>query len=293
MNFFFRSALLEIYEKIPATYEVQTPTAVFATTSTENTENLFENKIENKIENLNLSVSFSALRSSFTAEGSSLSSNNFSSKRRKVETSKTDSTLTKYFSVQTIDQSAKKEVDESQESPNFKSFEQFSETKSSLQEDECKPKLKISFFEDFRNSNFENSTKSESDEDMSQSSAKVFELQKSEIDQQDRVEEQIEKEVRIWDEKVFDKKNRKTKEIEFSFEQLRRQTTLGKSETKNTESNFRRFLAKISPTENETAEDELRKEFCREDFRKMKIFGQVFKFKVVKLDSFLMNIRIY
>jgi len=226
-------------------------------------------------ENANISVSFSALRSSFTVDGSSSCSGHLSSKRRKVETSKPNSTLKKYFSVQMADLNSKsptKEIDQSQESPKIKSFEQFSEISS---QDECRPKLKISFFEDFKKSSSENSSKSENEE-QSMPKVTIFGLiEKSEIEI-DLVKEKTEKEIKIWDEdKGFEKTNRKTRNIEFSFESLRKQTTLNNAETKNTESNFRRFLAKISPTENETAEDELRKEFCRDDFRKMKIFGQV------------------
>ncbi len=43
---------------------------------------------------------------------------------------------------------------------------------------------------------------------------------------------------------------------------------------KETENVYRKFLAKISPNENETAEQELRKEFHQDDFRRMQIFGQ-------------------
>ena len=82
--------------------------------------------------------------------------------------------------------------------------------------------------------------------------------------------------VKVWEDEEksdFDKKLRKTKSLHFSIDLLKSKL-VESSVTGKSEGIFRRFLAKISPNENETAEEELRKEFNREDFRGMNIFGQ-------------------
>ena len=87
------------------------------------------------------------------------------------------------------------------------------------------------------------------------------------------------KEIKRWNltKKVFklskQKNCRKTKCVPFSMDALK-SNLVNNSVTKKSEGIFRRFLAKISPTDNETAEEELAKEFHRDDFRRMTIFGQ-------------------
>jgi len=92
-------------------------------------------------------------------------------------------------------------------------------------------------------------------------------------------EEIGEAEMRVWEDEIegqtFDKKSRKTKNIVFSMDILKKHLDDQKREKeKETENVYRKFLAKISPNENETAEQELRKEFHQDDFRRMQIFGQ-------------------
>ena len=82
--------------------------------------------------------------------------------------------------------------------------------------------------------------------------------------------------VKVWEHeenKQFDKKLRKTKHIPFSIDILKSKM-VDASAKETRDGVFRRFFAKISPTENETAEEELSKEFHRDDFRRMNIFGQ-------------------
>ena len=87
--------------------------------------------------------------------------------------------------------------------------------------------------------------------------------------------------VKIWDDECeeIDPKSRKTTTVEFSFDQLRKKLVNKTVENSEKES-FRRFLAKINPNENEKAEMELQKEFKKEDFKKLKIFGQVRMLKI-------------
>ena len=67
----------------------------------------------------------------------------------------------------------------------------------------------------------------------------------------------------------------KTKNVAFSIDVLKKRLDDRKSKNdKEAENVYRKFLAKISPNENETAEQELRKEFHQDDFRRMQIFGQ-------------------
>jgi hypothetical protein len=59
------------------------------------------------------------------------------------------------------------------------------------------------------------------------------------------------------------------------LESLRGALSNRKADSDSKDGVFRKFLAKIAPAENETAEQELRKEFRRQDFRLMDIYGQV------------------
>ena len=86
-------------------------------------------------------------------------------------------------------------------------------------------------------------------------------------------------EIKVWEDEsdgqTFDKKSRKTKNVVFSIDVLKKRLDDRKSKNdKEAENVYRKFLAKISPNENETAEQELRKEFHQDDFRRMQIFGQ-------------------
>jgi len=72
---------------------------------------------------------------------------------------------------------------------------------------------------------------------------------------------------------VIDKTKRKEKQLHLSLDKIKSQLITCQNDKKS-DNVFRRFLAKISPTENATAEEELRKEFSKEDFLKMNIFGQ-------------------
>lgn len=82
--------------------------------------------------------------------------------------------------------------------------------------------------------------------------------------------------VKVWDDDApgFEPVTRKTVSVHFSVDDLRNRCSKKKVE-KSDKDVFRRFLAQISPTENEDAEQELRKEFKKDDFKAMKIFGQV------------------
>jgi hypothetical protein len=83
--------------------------------------------------------------------------------------------------------------------------------------------------------------------------------------------------LKIWDDEnpKIDARTRKSKTISFSLEEVQKLASNKKVETEVEKEKFRRFMAKISPNENENAEQELRKEFRKEDFKSMKIFGQV------------------
>ena len=82
--------------------------------------------------------------------------------------------------------------------------------------------------------------------------------------------------VKVWDDDApgFEPVTRKTVSVQFSVDDLRNRCSK-KVVEKSDKDVFRRFLAQISPNENEVAEQELRKEFKKDDFKAMRIFGQV------------------
>nr|XP_008162803.1 mismatch repair endonuclease PMS2 isoform X2 [Chrysemys picta bellii]XP_042716026.1 mismatch repair endonuclease PMS2 isoform X2 [Chrysemys picta bellii] len=81
---------------------------------------------------------------------------------------------------------------------------------------------------------------------------------------------------------------KKTLPLEFSMSSLaeRVKRLIQQQQKKAEAQNYRRFRAKISPGDNKTAEDELRKEISKEMFAKMEIIGQFnLGFIVAKLNS--------
>ena len=113
---FFRSALLEVYEKTPASFELQTPKVFSEAQLTPNTktstseppshssEIVESEEKEKPEESSNISFSLENLRRSFAAGTGSSSSNSCQmsfSKRRKIETTKScqaeASSLSKYL----------------------------------------------------------------------------------------------------------------------------------------------------------------------------------------------------
>ncbi|CAM4620882.1 mismatch repair endonuclease PMS2 isoform X1 [Caretta caretta] len=81
---------------------------------------------------------------------------------------------------------------------------------------------------------------------------------------------------------------KKTVPLEFSMSSLaeRVKRLIQQQQKKAETQNYRRFRAKISPGDNKTAEDELRKEISKEMFAKMEIIGQFnLGFIVAKLNS--------
>ncbi|XP_065415048.1 mismatch repair endonuclease PMS2 isoform X2 [Chrysemys picta bellii] len=81
---------------------------------------------------------------------------------------------------------------------------------------------------------------------------------------------------------------KKTVPLEFSMSSLaeRVKRLIQQQQKKAEAQNYRRFRAKISPGDNKTAEDELRKEISKEMFAKMEIIGQFnLGFIVAKLNS--------
>ncbi|XP_053638036.2 mismatch repair endonuclease PMS2 [Cherax quadricarinatus] len=67
--------------------------------------------------------------------------------------------------------------------------------------------------------------------------------------------------------------NRRSKQVCFCLETLRERITSSK-QTDTNKDIIRKFHASITPTDNSTAEDELRKEISKDMFAKMKILGQ-------------------
>ncbi|KAG8446925.1 hypothetical protein GDO86_014395 [Hymenochirus boettgeri] len=80
---------------------------------------------------------------------------------------------------------------------------------------------------------------------------------------------------------------KRTVPLQFSMARLAKALGRIKQQQKNAEiERYRRFRAKISPGENQAAEDELRKEISKEMFTKMEIVGQFnLGFIITKLDS--------
>ncbi|NXF95917.1 PMS2 endonuclease, partial [Eubucco bourcierii] len=81
---------------------------------------------------------------------------------------------------------------------------------------------------------------------------------------------------------------KKTVSLEFSMKVLTEKVKkIIQQQQKSTETqNYRRFRAKISPGENQVAEDELRKEISKEMFAKMEVIGQFnLGFIIAKLNS--------
>ncbi|XP_033840903.1 mismatch repair endonuclease PMS2 [Periophthalmus magnuspinnatus] len=80
---------------------------------------------------------------------------------------------------------------------------------------------------------------------------------------------------------------RKTVPVQFSFQQLElRIKKLQQRGGAKDEPKYRRFRAKINPGDNQSAEDELKKEICKDMFKEMEIIGQFnLGFIITKLNS--------
>ncbi|GFY69738.1 mismatch repair endonuclease PMS2 [Trichonephila inaurata madagascariensis] len=75
-----------------------------------------------------------------------------------------------------------------------------------------------------------------------------------------------------FDEPLQRKRNYKV--IPFSMEMVKNKLLIKDEEINSEECGFRKFRSKIDPSENQNAEEELKKEISKEDFSSMKIIGQ-------------------
>lgn len=258
----------------PNTVETLVGHANDGTTSIERIQGTDEvsSKLDRKLlsEASNVSDCLSSAPNSFSTKSTTATDNNSddvfeadAAKRRKTEDkrSTSDASVSKYFSKKSS------KIDEFEETPikrneilsslKIEYFEKDVQTKAADRDEKISEPFKMIFYE-------KDSGKSDSKENKKCDD----DLEETEI-------------VKIWDDECeeIDPKSRKTTTVEFSFDQLRKKLVNKTVENSEKES-FRRFLAKINPNENEKAEMELQKEFKKEDFKKLKIFGQVRMLKI-------------
>jgi len=296
--FFFRSALLEIYEKIPSTFEARAPSSFLPSVRPAEESPKVEPKSSN------FSTSFQALRDHFSSASPTPTNDadvgsGSMPKRRKVD-SEVLTSVKKYF----VPKSPQKCSNEN--SPKIEFFEKSECKRSQEVEKVSNTGPKIEFFgkENFRsNQNSDDSSMTTTnlncqdieadgvgfesqeeptssrriDVDVGDAGDVIGVVDGEPVNTEASVQVPVITSVRVWDEEVlpgFELGRRKTVSVNFSVDELRKNLSNKKVENSDKEV-FRRFLAQINPTENEIAEQELRKEFKKDDFKLMKIFGQV------------------
>lgn len=264
-----RAALMRIYEKTPATFEVAKSLHINFGDGDET---------EPQVESENATISLTNLRCKYKADGNSYhSADQTIAKRIKIDPSSSQTSFSRQTSLNNFIFKKKDDTSPSTKEDNSFKITFFSEL-SAKETKDC----------DSRENRFENVQKEtriakENCENRSRNfytSSKDRDIHPETFEEETQAKKiqnetvETEETIYVTDETESGTKcDRKVENLSFSMEKLSDQLN-SKNTFQHSEEVYRRFLARISPTENQSAEEELRKEFSKEDFCKMEIFGQ-------------------